>query len=83
MMHTNDIINLIKSALPDALVEIEDLRGDGEHYAAYVESEAFEGKPRVEQHRMVFKALQGHIGTSLQTLTLKTVAPSSAYAAAS
>lgn len=74
-MYPEDIVDLIKGSLPDACVELQDLRGNGEHYAAYVESESFNGVAPVDQHRMVYKALQGHIGTSLRTVTLKTAPP--------
>lgn len=63
---------LIKAGLPDATVRIEDVRGDGEHYAATVISPLFEGKTRLEQHRMVFKALEGRIGDDLHALQLTT-----------
>ncbi len=70
-----EIERLIKAGLPDALVKIEDLRGDGDHYAAYVESPAFKGKSRVQQHQMVYKALQGRMGNELHALALQTSAP--------
>jgi stress-induced morphogen len=70
-----EIERLIRDSFPDALVEVQDLRGNEEHYAAYVESRSFGGKPRLDQHRMVFRALQGHVGTSLRTMTLKTAIP--------
>lgn len=72
MMEIGEIERLIKEAIPDALIEINDLRGDGDHYEARVESAAFAGKPRVDQHRMVFSALQGRVGGLLQTLALTT-----------
>jgi stress-induced morphogen len=75
MIESDEIIRLITKALPDAIVEVHDLRGDGEHYAAYVESEAFYGKSRIEQHQMVFTALQGGVGGALRGLTLKTAIP--------
>ena len=74
-MSVDDIEQLIQDAFPDALVEIKDLRGDGDHYAARVESAAFFGKSRVEQHRMVFAALEGRVGSILQTLSLTTAVP--------
>ena len=70
-----EIERLIKESLPDATVRIEDLAGDGDHYAAYIESAAFKGKSRVQQHQMVYKALQGRMGGVLHALALQTSAP--------
>lgn len=70
-----EIETLIKASIPDAQVTIEDLRGDGDHYAAYVISTAFKGKSRVQQHQMVYRALQGRMGTELHALALQTSAP--------
>ena len=75
-MDAREIESLIKTALPDAFVEIKDLAGDGDHYAATVVSEAFRGKSRVEQHKMVYDALKGRMGGALHALALKTKAPS-------
>ena len=61
-MEASEIARLIKEALPDADVKIEDLRGDGDHYAAQVVSGAFAGKARVQQHQMVYEALGGRMG---------------------
>jgi stress-induced morphogen len=69
------IERMIKEGIPDATVRIEDLRGDGDHYAAYVESAAFKGKTRVQQHKMVYDALQGRMGGELQALALQTGLP--------
>ncbi|MEZ0224222.1 MAG: BolA/IbaG family iron-sulfur metabolism protein [Alphaproteobacteria bacterium] len=63
---------LIRAGLPGATVRVEDVRGDGNHYAATVITPLFEGKTRVEQHRMVFKALEGRIGEELHALQLTT-----------
>ena len=71
-MDSGQIERLIKEALPDAEVRIEDLRGDGDHYAAYVGSAAFKGKTRVEQHQMVYQALRGKMGSELHALALQT-----------
>ncbi len=71
-MNQSDIVQMIKEALPDAEVQIEDLRGDGDHYAAYVRSAEFKGKTRVQQHQMVYKALQGRMGNELHALALQT-----------
>lgn len=74
-MNPGEIEGLIKQSLPDAEVTIEDLRGDGDHYAAYVVSAAFKGKTRVQQHQMVYQALQGRMGGELHALALQTSAP--------
>ena len=69
------IERLIKESLPDAQVSIEDLRGDGDHYAAHIISNAFRGKTRVQQHQMVYQALRGRMGKELHALALQTGAP--------
>jgi stress-induced morphogen len=69
------IERLIREGIPDARVTIEDLRGDGDHYAAYVVSSAFKGKSRVQQHQLVYKALQGRVGNELHALALQTSPP--------
>lgn len=74
-MAAAEIERLIKQALPDAEVTIEDLAGDGDHYAAIIVSEAFRGKSRVQQHQLVYAALQGNMGGVLHALALKTSAP--------
>jgi len=74
-MDARDIETLIREALPDAQVEIKDLAGDGDHYAATVVSSAFKGKTRVQQHQMVYSALQGRMGGVLHALALTTSAP--------
>ncbi len=74
-MQAGDIERLIKEAMPDAQVTIEDLRGDGDHYAAMVVSKEFKGKSRVQQHQMVYKALQGRMGDALHALALQTDVP--------
>ena len=63
---------LIRDGLPGATVRVEDVRGDGNHYAATVITPLFEGKTRVEQHRMVFRVLEGRIGEELHALQLTT-----------
>ena len=77
-MDAAEIERLIKQAIPDAKVAIEDLRGDGDHYAATVVSAAFAGKTRVQQHQMVYQALQGRMGEQLHALALQTAAPPTA-----
>lgn len=74
-MQPEEIERLIKASLPDAEVVIQDLAGDGDHYAATVISEAFRGKSRVQQHQMVYSALQGNMGGVLHALALQTKAP--------
>jgi stress-induced morphogen len=75
-MAAADIERMIKESFPDARVSIDDLAGDGDHYAATVVSETFRGKSRVEQHKMVYDALKGQMGGTLHALALKTQAPS-------
>jgi stress-induced morphogen len=77
-MAASEIESLIKEAFPDAEVSIEDLRGDGDHYAATVVSSAFKGKSRVQQHQMVYAALKGKMGGVLHALALQTSAPAGA-----
>ena len=74
-MEASTIKGLIEEGLPDAEVRIDDLRGDGEHYAAYIVSPAFEGKSRVQQHQMVYKALKGKMGDELHALAIQTAVP--------
>ncbi|MFC3229348.1 BolA family protein [Marinibaculum pumilum] len=74
-MSAGEIEQLIRQGIPDAEVRIEDLRGDGDHYAAHVSSPAFKGKTRVQQHQMVYAALQGRMGDALHALALQTYAP--------
>jgi stress-induced morphogen len=77
-MDANEIERLIRAALPEANVTIEDLRGDGDHYAAFVSSPAFKGKTRVQQHQMVYEALRGSMGGALHALALQTAVPEDA-----
>ncbi|MBC8037937.1 MAG: BolA family transcriptional regulator [Rhizobiales bacterium] len=74
-MSAADIERFIKEALPDAVVDIRDLAGDGDHYAANVVSAAFKGKSRVQQHQMVYAALKGRMGGELHALALQTGTP--------
>lgn len=71
-MKAADIETLIREAFPDASIEIKDLAGDGDHYAATVVSAAFKGKSRVAQHQMVYAALKGRMGGELHALALTT-----------
>lgn len=74
-MSAPEIERRIKAALPDAQIEIRDLAGDGDHYAATVTSESFRGKSRVQQHQMVNAAFGTDMGTVLHSLALQTKAP--------
>ena len=74
-MPANVIEDMIKEALPDAIIEIKDLAGDGDHYSATITSSAFKGKSRVQQHQMVYKALKGKMGGELHALALQTSVP--------
>jgi len=74
-MDAEEIERMIRESLPDARVTIEDLRGDGDHYAAHVVSTAFAGKSRVQQHQMVYQALRGKMGGTLHALALQTAVP--------
>ena len=71
-MNLKEIETLIKEALPDAIVEIQDLAGDGNHYSATVISSQFSGKSKIEQHKMVYNSLKGKMGNELHALMLKT-----------
>ncbi len=74
-MAPEEIARLINDAFPDAEIRIEDLAGDGDHYAAKVVSESFRGISRVKQHQIVYAALQGRMGGVLHALALQTSAP--------
>ncbi len=77
-MAASDIEKMIREALPDATVRIDDLRGDGDHYACRVASALFKGKSRVQQHQMVYAALKGRMGGELHALALTTEIPADA-----
>ncbi len=72
-MTAQQIKHFIEEALPDSIVEIEDLKGDGDHYSAVVKSKSFLGKTRVEQHKMVYDSFNGKMGNELHALKLKTI----------
>ena len=74
-MDAAEIERLIKDGIPGASVTIEDLRGDGDHYAAHVTAAAFAGKTRIQQHQMVYQALRGKMGDQLHALALQTALP--------
>ena len=71
-MSIEEITNLIKKSLPDAIVTIEDLKGDGDHYSATIISKLFKDKSKVEQHKIVYDSLKGKMGYQLHALMLKT-----------
>ena len=71
-MNVTEIKKLIKESIPDAEIEIEALKDDGDHYSALVTSKAFENMNKVQQHQMVYKALKGKMGEELHALALKT-----------
>ncbi len=74
-MDITELERMILEGLPDATVKVTDLAGDGDHYSALVISPSFEGKSRVQQHQMVYQALQGKMGGELHALALQTSAP--------
>ena len=71
-MDLKEIENLIKEALPDATIDIQDLAGDGNHYSASITSSQFSGKTKIEQHKMVYNSLKGKMGNELHALAIKT-----------
>ena len=71
-MDLKEIENHIKEALPDAIVEIQDIAGDSNHYSATVSSSQFVGKNKIEQHKMVYNSLKGKMGNELHALAIKT-----------
>ena len=71
-MNLSEIEILIKEAMPDAIVEIQDLAGDGNHYSATITSSQFSGKRKIEQPKMVYNSLKGRMGNELHALAIKT-----------
>jgi len=71
-MKSLEIENLIKISMPDAQIEIKDLAGDENHYQAIIKSKEFKGKSKIEQHKIVYKALKGKMGNELHALSLIT-----------
>ena len=71
-MTKNEIVSLIKESIPDAIIMIDELEADGDHYKATVISKTFLGKSRIEQHKIVYDSLQGRMGNQLHALMLKT-----------
>lgn len=74
-MNATEIETYLRDAFPDATIELVDLAGDNDHFQVTVISEAFRGQSRVQQHKMVFAALQGHMGEKLHALAVKTAVP--------
>ena len=72
-MSADEIKYFIKKSIPDATIEIEDLKGDGDHYSAIVKSKTFSGLSRVQQHKMVYDSFNGKMGSELHALKLKTI----------
>ena len=68
-----EIKNMIKDAIPDAEIAIHDLAGDDNHYYATIKSKVFSGKSKIEQHKLVYKALKGKMGNELHALALNTM----------
>lgn len=77
-MTSTELEAIIREGIPDAQVTITDLAGDGDHYQAMVVSAAFKGKSRVQQHQMVYQAMQGKMGGDLHALALQTIVPDDA-----
>ena len=71
-MNLKEIEKLIKEGLPGAIVEIQDLAGDGNHYSATITSKQFSGKSKIEQHKMIYNSLKGKMGNKLHALAIKT-----------
>ena len=71
-MNLSEIENLVKEAIPDAVINIQDLAGDGNHYSATITSSLFKGKSKIEQHKIVYNALKGKMGNELHALAIKT-----------
>ena len=71
-MDLKEIENFIMESIPDAIVEIQDLAGDGNHYSATVTSSQFSGKSKIEQHKIVYNSLKGRMGNELHALAIKT-----------
>ena len=71
-MNLKEIENLIREALPDATIDIQDLAGDGNHYSATIVSSQFSGKSKIQQHKMVYNSLKGKMGNELHALAIKT-----------
>ena len=71
-VNLTEIENLIKEAIPDAVIDIQDLVGDGNHYSATIISSVFKGKSKIEQHKIVYNSLKGKMGKELHALSIST-----------
>ena len=71
-MNILEIENLIKNSIPDAIINIQDLAGDGNHYSAIIVSSIFKGKSKIEQHKIVYNSLKGKMGNELHALAITT-----------
>ena len=71
-MNISEIEDLIKNSIPDANINIQDLAGDGNHYSAIIVSSIFNGKSKIEQHKIVYNSLKGKMGNELHALTITT-----------
>ena len=71
-MNLKEIENLIREALPDATIDIQDIAGDGNHYSATIIASQFSGKSKIEQHKIVYNSLKGKMGNELHALAIKT-----------
>ena len=72
-LKSEEIKSLIKESIPDAEISIKDLVGDDNHYSATIKSKIFIGKSKIEQHKLVYKALRGKMGNELHALSLNTI----------
>tara|TARA_B100001105_G_C22199310_1_gene360437 strand:- start:296 stop:526 length:231 start_codon:yes stop_codon:yes gene_type:complete len=72
-MNISEIESLIKDSIPDAIINIKDLSGDGNHYSATIISSIFKGKSKIEQHKIVYKSLKGKMGNELHALAISTL----------
>jgi stress-induced morphogen len=72
-LKSEEIKKLIKEAMPDAEISIEDLAGDDNHYSTTIKSKEFSGKSKIEQHKLVYKALKGKMGNELHAMALRTI----------
>ena len=72
-MTKEEIVSHIKETLPDSIIKIDDMRGDGNHYSATIVSKSFKGKSKIEQHKIIYDSLKGKMGTQLHALMLKTM----------
>ena len=72
-LQLKEIKTLIKESIPDAEIDIQDLAGDENHYSATIKSKVFVGKSKIDQHKLVYKALKGKMGNELHALQINTI----------